>query len=474
MPFWYRRRWRRGWAPWAARRRNRRVARRRYPRAAGRRRRRRRYRVRRCQRRRRARRGRRRRFRRKRLTLTLKRWNPTTMRHLQIKGLFPALLCGKTRQQFNYIQWSDTVPPAGTAFGGGFAVARFSLAVLFQEHQRNRNVWTKSNCQLDLIRYLRCSFRLYRHPVRDYIFQYSLESPMESDISTHPNTHPMRMIMMRHHKTVPSLKTKPFGKRYIKVKIKPPKLMYNNWYFQKDFCNVGLVLIKLCGCSLQNPWIRPSTDTPCLNIQVLDSDWSDLSISAEKKDSRKQVFDRLWANPQYIYSPPTANMWDSLKSNNNDKEFNFENIKKSIDGIPEKVRTTIYKNFEKEVDAIDSNYYSNQLNKVHDYTLARLTGIYSPSLLTWRRYNIYTSTAFTMARYNPHVDQGKGNKIWIQPLTKSSSTFNPQQCKCAIFDAPLWLGFFGYIDWCRKATKDPDVENNWMILITTPYTIPKF
>lgn len=226
MPFWYRR-WRRTWPWWRARRRNRRVARRRYPGLARRRRRRRRIRVRKWRRRRRARRGRRRRFRRKRQTLTLKQWNPTTMRHLQIKGVFPAILCGRGRTQNNYIQWSDTVPPAGTAFGGGFAVAKFSLEVLFQEHKRSRNVWTKSNCNLDLIRYLYCTFRLYRHRFRDYIFQYSIESPMETDIATHPSCHPARLVLMKHHITVPSFASKPHGRRYLKVKIKPPKLMFN-------------------------------------------------------------------------------------------------------------------------------------------------------------------------------------------------------------------------------------------------------
>ncbi len=48
------------------------------------------------------------------------------------------------------------------------------------------------------------------------------------------------LMLAKHHKVVPSLKRKPYGKPYVRMKIKPPKQMLTKWFFQQDFAQQGL------------------------------------------------------------------------------------------------------------------------------------------------------------------------------------------------------------------------------------------
>ncbi len=83
------------------------------------------------------------------------------------------------------------------------------------------------------------------------------------------HTHPLLMLMNKHHIVVPSMKTKPKGRRYIKVKIKPPKLMLNKWYFARDMCSLGLFQLYATGLELRNPWVREGTNSPIVGFWVL-------------------------------------------------------------------------------------------------------------------------------------------------------------------------------------------------------------
>lgn len=96
-----------------------------------------------------------------------------------------------------------------------------------------RNIWTSSNDGYDLARYTGCEVTFYRHQTCDYVVIYTRSPPMTINRLSYPSCHPSRLIMQRKKIYIPSLQTKPFGKRYIKRKIKPPKLITSRWFFSR-------------------------------------------------------------------------------------------------------------------------------------------------------------------------------------------------------------------------------------------------
>ncbi len=65
---------------------------------------------------------------------------------------------------------------------------------------------------------------------------------MKLDQFTYPDTYPKNLLLAKHKKLIPSLKTKPHGKRGVTIRFKPPKLLTNKWYFQESLANTGLLV----------------------------------------------------------------------------------------------------------------------------------------------------------------------------------------------------------------------------------------
>ncbi len=75
-------------------------------------------------------------------------------------------------------------------FGGGISTLQFSLQFLYEEYQKHRNTWSRSNVDLELVRYKGCSLKLYRHPEADFFFTYNRKPPFTDSQLTGPYLHP--------------------------------------------------------------------------------------------------------------------------------------------------------------------------------------------------------------------------------------------------------------------------------------------
>ena len=136
------------------------------------------------------------------------------------------ILCGAGRSGFNYGLHSDDYtiqkPLGQNPHGGGMSTVTFSLQVLYDQYQRFMNKWSYPNDQLDLARYFGCTFWFYRHPEVDFVAQFDNVPPMKMDENTAPNTHPSFLLQNKHRVKIPSWKTKPFGRKKVRVKVGPP------------------------------------------------------------------------------------------------------------------------------------------------------------------------------------------------------------------------------------------------------------
>ncbi|ABV25035.1 ORF1 [Torque teno virus 3] len=488
--YWWRRRRRRGW--WKPRRRRwrRRRARRRGP--ARRHRARRRVRRRRGRWRRRYRRWRRRGGRRRhRKKLIIKQWQPNFIRHCYIIGYMPLIICGENTFSHNYATHSDDMLSTGP-YGGGMTTTKFTLRILFDEYQRHLNFWTVSNQDLDLARYLGTKIIFFRHPTVDFVVQIHTQPPFQDTEITAPSIHPGMLILSKKHILIPSLKTRPSKKHYVKVRVGAPRLFQDKWYPQSELCDVTLLVIYATACDLQYPFGSPQTDNVCVNFQILGQPYyqhlktalgltekttyenhyknnlykkikfyNTTETIAQLKPLVDATTNQTWShyvNPNKLTTTPTS----EITHNNTWYRGNAYNDK--ITDLPEIVKKSYYKATELAIpEAVKP---TTDLFEYH-------AGIYSSIFLSPGRAYFETPGAYQDIIYNPFTDKGIGNIVWIDWLSKSDAVYSEKQSKCGIFDLPLWAAFFGYAEFCSKSTGDTAIAYNSRVCVRCPYTEPQ-
>uniref|UniRef100_A0AAU7SSJ1 Capsid protein n=1 Tax=Alphatorquevirus homin21 TaxID=3048423 RepID=A0AAU7SSJ1_9VIRU len=494
--WWWRRRPQRRWT----RRRWRRLRTRRPRRPVRRRRRRPRVRRRRWGRRRGRRRLYRRRYkkrRKRRKKMTLKMWNPSTIRACNIRGFVALVVCGHTRAGSNYAIHSEDYIPQLRPYGGSFSTTTWSLKVLFDEHLKFRNKWTYPNTELDLARYRGATFTFYRDPKVDYIVVYNTVPPFKLNKYSCPMLHPGMMMQYKKKILIPSYQTKPKGSAKVRLRIKPPVLFEDKWYTQQDLCPVNLLSLAVSACSFLHPFIPPESDNICITFQVLrDFYYTQMSVtpttttSLNEKD-QKIFSEHLYKNPEYWQSHHTAARLSTSQKpalragtqipnedgylNTTPTENTFRTGNNTIYGQPgykpDSIKLTKirqwYFNQENTDNPIHGNYLKPTLNSV-DYHL----GKYSAIFLSPYRTNTQFDTAYQDVTYNPNTDKGKGNKIWIQSCTKESTILD-QSCKCIVEDLPLWAMVNGYLEFCDSELPGANIYNTYIVVVICPYTKPQ-
>lgn len=517
------RRWR--WRPWWRRRRRRRWRRRRrrprrrrpYRRRRPRRVRRRRGRWRRAYRRW----GRRRRRRRHKKRLILTQWQPPIVKKCLIIGYDPLIICGINRTAFNYTTHSEDFTFNNESFGGGLCTAQYTLRILFQEKLAQHNFWTASNEDLDLARYLGGVLILFRHPTVDFLVRVRTSPPFNDTDMTALTLHPGMMMLSKKVIKVPSLKTRPSKKHYVKIRFGAPKLFEDKWYPQNELCDVTLVSIQATAADFQYPFGSPLTNSVCCNFQVLNSNYDNALSILNITDTQDQLHTKrqecyTFLLQQYSYyntkqtlaqlkfdffpkqnpkmpkknnastskSPESltkANIetnyphWDSLygglaygytptnpsENTNQAKDLESQMIEANT------FYTTAGKKLIKTFTPIQHKHHEN--TNIFDY----YTGMYCSIFLSSGRSNPEVKGSYTDISYNPLTDKGVGNMIWIDWLSKPDSIYNPSKSKCLLKDFPLWCMVYGYADYCRKVTGDSAILLDCRAVIRCPYTYPQ-
>nr|UYM03055.1 MAG: ORF1 [Anelloviridae sp.] len=488
MAYWWWRRRRR--APWRRRRRWR-TRRTRRRRAAFRRRgRRRRVRKRRGRWRRtykKWRRGKKRRRHRRRLILT--QWQPAFIRRCYIVGYLPLIICGENTSARNFATHSDDLISNGP-YGGGMTTTKFTLRILYDEHLRHLNYWTVSNEDLDLCRYLGGTFYAYRHPTVDFIVQIHTSPPFLDTPLTGPSIHPGMLMLTKNKILIPSLKTRPSRKHKVKIKFRPPKLFQDKWYPQSELCDTTLLTIFATACDLQFPFGSPLTNNICVNFQVLGSVYKrHLSILPDKLSSYKNYYDsNLYTNIQLYQTFQTiAQIKPSAQENGftptwqscqNTEKLNPTGTNQSTCNDTWYFGKTYTNCIAQAAKSIRKKYLSATklalplLQTQGDELLEYHTGIYSSIFLSAGRTYFETTGAYTDIIYNPLVDKGIGNKVWLDPVTKEDAVLNRKQAKILLEDIPIWAALFGYTEFAAKYTGDSAISANYRLTIRCPYTDP--
>nr|UHM26651.1 MAG: ORF1 [Torque teno midi virus] len=432
MPFWWRRR-RKNWIP-----------RRQYIRYHKRRNYRRRRRFPRRSRKtfRRKRRRRRRKVRRKRKTIPIRQWQPDSIVKCKIKGTGTLVLGANGRQFVCYTNVKKQLTPPRAPCGGGFGYEQYSLEYLYREYQFRNNIWTKSNINKDLCRYLGVRMTFYRHQSIDFILAYDRQPPFTANEYTYAQCHPQQMLLGRHKKIILSKLTKPYGKTKKTIRIRPPKQLITKWFFQKQFSNYPLLSLRAAAANFNYPHLSSSNSNQILTFFYINTQFYQLGNWGFHYTTTGSYLPYA-SVPSILYfwaQEPTGNTltnWSNLP----DQEKNKYRLKYNRPST-----------------------YEQSIN--HD------TGWFQPKILQAIRITNNDNWAAWTAnipansvRYNPTVDQGPGNEIWLHSTLTADYNKPVRDPTLILKDQPLWLMLYGWLSYLQMLKKDQNFFASYVLVM---------
>nr|UHK04003.1 MAG: ORF1 [Torque teno midi virus] len=414
MPFWWRRRRKPWYSTWRKRRYRRRFNyKRRRP-----------YKRRRRRARRTTRRRRKRTYkvRRKKKFLTLKQWQPDRIRKCTIKGRGTLVMGAHGRQMICFTDVKNRLTPSRAPAGGGFGVERITLQYLYEQWKARHNIWTTTNQNTDLARYLGCKITVYRHPDTDFIVRYHRQGPFNLEKDTYMTMQPQEMLLGKHKRIILSKLTNPNGKLKHTLKIGPPKLLTNKWVFQSELAKIDLLALSGTACNFRYPTIGCCNENRILNLYALDTEF---------------YTDANWMQkfPEGHYYKPYSTAPDDLKFHYKTKEGGEGTV--TVPAEANKVLTLQY------------GYFQPKVLAAFKVTHKDVTKGLIPMVIL---------------RYNPADDEGPGNMVtlidcvaghWQGPYTEAYTIRN----------VPLWMALNGYPSYVQAKSGDKGILTHSIVCI---------
>ena len=333
--------------------------------------------------------------------------------------------------------YGEYVQPKAPA-GGGFGSELITLKWLYQEYLAHRNIWTATNEYKDLLRYTGCEITLFRHPTIDFIFTYELQPPFDLNKFTYPELQPHNMLLRRRKRVLLSLASNPRGRHKVKIKIRPPKQMITKWFFAKDFCPYGLVKLSASAANFNFPNLPPGSQSNMLTLYALNilfyhnSDWGKYQTEAYKNITTQQL-----------------PLWFKYRDKGTDKWYKYDGEK---DGY-----TTAYL---RSVSYSDGLFNPKVMFASEVQAGGSGTGPSPPPGAT----KLATLPLIPL-RYNPEVDSGFGNIVYLTSIFKGSYDKPTVTPDYSIEGLPLWMAFFGFQDFLIQKSNDKGILTSHMFVV---------
>nr|UGV39240.1 MAG: ORF1 [TTV-like mini virus] len=405
-------------------------------------------------------------YKRKLKKITVKQWQPKKIVKCKIIGNIQLFVCGRTRIAHDFTNYKESVTPVGEASGGAYSFQLFTLDGLYQEFLKHRNIWTKSNFTLPLTRYLGASLTFYKSPFTAYIVQYSICPPFCVSKLCYLNSQPLRQLLEKKKIVIPQLKSGS-KKLYKKIKVKPPAMWQTEWYFQQDVCKIGLLFIQATACSLEQPY--------CPENQI---SWN-YTFYSLNTDMFQQPNFETFGTQGYIPKIVDGNAFHLFVR----KIHGTDPPKHWTDVIPlantNNYTTPHLQGPQSWENFTDKNYWENPFTMGNTHPDAQI--YYTTKWPTKDKYTTETVhfTAFNEiyweCRYNPDKDTGKGNKVYFKSNNQNEGDIYtyPSKPELMIENFPLWLIFWGWIDWLAKTVEMQEMYSHYYFVVETDFITPK-
>lgn len=406
-------------------------------------------------------------YRKKLKKINVKVWQPKKIVKCTITGNIQLFACGRTRIPHDYTSYKESFTPVGEASGGAYSFQLFTLDGLYQEYKKYRNLWTKSNYTLPLARYLGASLTFYKSPFTAYIVSYSICPPFCVSKLCYLNSQPLRQMLEKRKIVIPQLKSGS-KKTYKKIKIKPPAMWSTGWYFQQDICKIGLVQIHASACSLEQPYMPENQ---------ISWNYTFFSLNTEMfHEPNFETFGTQGYIPKIVNNQSFHLYIRTLHGKDPPEKW--------TDVIP-LARTDIYTTPQLQGTPLtwsqftDKKYWENPFTAGNSESDAH---IYMNT--KWPSEKNYATetpgfTPFTdmfwECRYNPDRDKGSGNVVYFKSNNTANGTIYdyPTKPELKIENFPLWLVFWGWIDWLAKTVQMQELYDHWFFVVESPYITPK-
>lgn len=371
--------------------------------------------------------------------------------------------------------------------GGSFSIDNFSLETLYKEHMILRNVWTQTNDNLPLVRYIKCVMYLYRSATSDWLFYYNNQYPMKSDLTMYQSCQPYIMLLNNKTKVIPCKQYNKNKKSYKKVTIRPPTQMQNKWYFQRDIAQVPLLQTMATLCSLDRMYTPANAISTTIGFYTLDTlYWQNHHFTTRpttgyfpKPDTL--IFGTLNGNKDISKIP----LLDLIYMGNTDDYTLGKQIKDitNTTGAPADFTET-----QKKFWAVQSqrDFWGNPFNADFFHGDRRLltTNHNFTQLIQQIKNKTNCENLFTLltnkyfeVRYNPYKDKGIGNKVYLLPINTAENSYDwtsTHADKDTIAEnLPLWAILHGYLDFHKKWAQVQSIDTKHILVIYCTYMEPK-
>nr|UGV37545.1 MAG: ORF1 [TTV-like mini virus] len=392
--------------------------------------------------------------------ITIKQWQPRTIRNCTIKGNYCLFLCGRTRTPHNYILYKESITPVSEASGGAWSILQLNLSCLFDLYTKYKNWWTAGNDGLPLVRFKYVKLKFYRAKFVDYIVTVNTCPPFSATLDMYLNTQPSRQLMNK--KKIIVTQQHPNNKRnYKTIKLGPPKLLFNKWYFTQDVCRYPLVVISASAASLDQYYCAENQISDNITLYSLNTDIFQMpNFQTQNTDG---YLPKL--NPKmYLFGtgngPIETPTWKDLIRLSN---------------------TTQYTNGHKTTKCNDFN---NKANWGNPFTLTHVhqdTKMYygyelptTDTQMSQQAKVTEITEVYTQCRYNPHADKGTNNVMYWKSTYSDTTTIltEPTKEELILRDYPLWLGFWAWTDWTEKLHSISQIKEHYFLVVKSQYIKP--
>lgn len=247
---------------------------------------------------------------------------------------------------------------------------------------------------------------------------------------TYTFAHPFNLLQHKHKKIIPSLKTQPQNKRtFVKIKIKPPRQMSTKWFFQEQFANQGLFTLYSSVLDLRYSHLS------CCNSNQLVTFYS---LNGEFYKNGNWGYVATTTSPYMPYTGAKTGQYTGTDYTG----------KKNI--------TTTIKN--------DS----------YNLSVSYKFGWFNPQLLQIAHPTTPSeNTAIIQSRYNPTIDTGVGNKVWVKSLLKTSMGPPETDTQLILEGLPLWQLLWGFLSYVTKVKNDKYFLLSYILVFQCKYCEPQ-
>nr|UGV38431.1 MAG: ORF1 [TTV-like mini virus] len=421
----------------------------------------------------------RRKFFRKRLKRKLKKikitqWQPSSIKRCRIEGYLPLFQAGKGRFSYNYAHYKESFVPEHTPGGGGWSIQQITLNNLYTMNSDLQNIWTKSNYRLNLCRYEGCKLTLFRNPYTDYVFTYFAETPKIVSKYFYASHHPYNLLTHNRKKIVTSFQTQPHKRKIFKtLRLPPPKMFKNQWYFQQQFADIPLLNFACSALSLYNMYGSNTSQNSNSTFYCLDTTFFKSPCFQYKTATTPQYGYRI-SDTVMLFGIPQAH--EPLTSNKMSNAVYLGNtmLNDAGDVIGNTDTNWTTYNLKKWGNPFYWGYMTGNM-PVFQKTINSTTTI--DSLLKNPAQRAITQSEFKSVpyvfkiRYNPYKDKGKGNKAYFIPTYNAShNNWEPTSDPDLMFENfPFWIMLWGIADIIAKMGKCPHIDDDWVLVLKSKY-----